>query len=248
MSPSPWRPPGLAAHGALHVALATDTGPLVEERVVWEPSFRVIASEYAGENLFDRLTSNTGYRKLQDDIDALRELADLTNTYIQHEAGRFDLVRPEDRIYGRGAGLIMAAFAFPGRTSRFSDGSAGVYYAANRLETAIVETRYHDEIALGGSGAVVLEKTVIEADLDATLLDLRRGCAVPRGVYDSRDYGAGQSLGALVRSMDGQGIVFDSVRDVEGQCAAIFRPPVLRNARAVQTLLFHWDGARIVAP
>ena len=247
MAPSPWSPPGLTQFAALGLRFSTRGAALEQEQVTWSPCYRVIASEYSGENLFERLTDGIAYKKLQDEVDALREIADLTNTYVLHEAGQFDLVRPDDRIYGRGAGLIMAAFAFPGRPSRFSDGSAGTYYAAENLETAVAETRYHEEAALRGSGPCVTEKTVIHAELNATLVDLRRGHASPSGVYDVDDYGTGQAFGSMVRQLDGYGIVYDAVRHPGGECVAIFRPPVLHAAKAVQTLLFHWDGRQVFA-
>lgn len=247
MSPRPWRPPELRQLAALGVLLDTRDGPLEEERVTWAPSHRVIASEYAGINLFDRLTSAVSYSGREEEARALREIADLTNSHALQEAGRIELVRPEDRIYGPGASLIMASFAYPSQPSRFSDGSSGgTYYASLHLETAVAETRYHAERALRGSGPCVTEKTVIHADLDGVLVDIRVGRARPAGVYDPDDYRAGQMFGGLVRQLGGYGIVFDSVRHRTGECVAIFRPPVLGNARAVDTLHFHWDGTRIV--
>lgn len=245
MSPDPWRPPGLEHFATLGLRLGMETGALEEERVTWSPSHRIIASEFSGENLFDRLTSDVDYAKLQDEVDALREIADLTNTHIQHEAGRFDLVHPQDRIFGRGSGLIMAAFAFPGGSSRFSDGTAGTYYAARELETAIAETQYHEESTLWGSAPCITEKTVIHAELDATLVDVRQGHPSPPGLYDSEDYRVGQAFGGMVRQFQGHGIVYDAVRHRGGECAAIFRPPALRAATPVQTLFYVWDGTRV---
>lgn len=207
----------------------------------------MIASEYGGTDLFDRLTSRVGYPERDDEARALREIADLTNSHALHEAGRVELVPPEDRIYGPGASLIMASFAYPTHPSRFSDGSSGgTFYAAFDLETAVAETRYHAERALRGSGPCVTEKTVIHADLDGILVDIRAGRARPAGVYDPDDYRAGQMFGGLVRQLGGYGIVFDSVRRRAGECVGIFRPPVLGNARAAGTLRYHWDGTRIV--
>ena len=246
MTRRPWQPPGLRQLAALGVLLDTRDGPLEEDRVTWSPSHRVIASEYVGVNLFDRLTSELAWPRVDDEARALREIADLTNSHVLHEAGRIEMVRPEDRVYGPGSSLIMASFAFPGRPSRFSDGSSGgTYYAARHLETAIAETRYHEARALRGSGPCVTEKTVIHAELDGTLVDIRAGRARPAGVYDPDDYRAGQMFGALVRELGGYGIVYDSVRHSTGECAGIFRPSVLRGARAVQTLSYHWDGTRV---
>ncbi len=242
-----WQPPSLAQFSHVGGTFDVDGRPLVEEDVRWTPCHRIIASEYAGENLFDRIASEADYLKAQQEAETLREIADLTNRYVQTEAGRLDLIRPEDRIYGDGAPLIMAAFAYPGGSSRFSDGSVGTYYATKDAETAIAETRYHDEIALVGSGPCVIEKTEVQAILDGTLVDLRPGNPFPKDMYNPFSYGVGQAFGAFVRSLGGYGVVYSSVRNpVAGECAAIFRPPVLSNAVAVRTLQYHWDGARIV--
>jgi hypothetical protein len=57
-------------------------------------------------------------------------------------------------------------------------------------------------------------------------------------------------LGSLVK-LGGDGIVCDSVRHRDsagnplGECAAVLRPPVLRNAQVTRTVEYHWDGGRI---
>ena len=155
MGDGPWHPQALGALSGEAIALVLGTATLQESRVSWEPCHRIIASEYAGENLFDRITEEP------DDLESLREIADLTNPYVKSQLGEIELVKPEDRIYGPGSGLIMAAFAWPGRPSRFSDGSRGTYYAAGTEETAIAETRYHDDLFFAGSGAMALEKTLV---------------------------------------------------------------------------------------
>jgi hypothetical protein len=244
-TPRPWRPPGLSQLAALQIQLDVDGGALEESAEAWTPCYRIIASEYAHENLFDRITDDLAYAKQEEEADALREIADLTNAHVLAEMGRIELVLPQDRIYGPGAGLIMAAFAYPTAASRFSDGSAGTYYAGQSIVTAIAETRYHADHYLRGSGPCVTEKTVIEADLDGTFLDVRRPRPAPAGIYDQADYRAGQALGAVVRQMLGFGILYDSVRDRGGACVAVTRPPVLRQATAVQTLQYAWDGSKV---
>jgi hypothetical protein len=245
MAQRPWRPPGLSQLAALNIQLDINGNPLEETAGVWAPSIRIIASEYAGENVFDRLTNALPSTEQADAAETLREIADLTNSQVLAEMGRIELVAPQDRIYGQGTGLVMAAFAYPGAISRFSDGSAGTYYAARSIETAIAETRYHADQYLRGSGPCITEKTVLEADVDGTFLDVRRPRPAPPGVYDPSDYQAGQSLGALVRQLAGFGILYDSVRDKDGECVAVTRPPVLHNAVAVRTLQYVWDGTQV---
>ena len=248
----PWLPPFLQpAVGAraqpVH-ALLPDAGVLEGADMAWTPSFRIVASEYAGENLFDRFAT-------AQDAEHFRAIADLSSPhaspYALHEMGHIDLVPLEGRIYGTGTGLVMATFAWPGRPSRFSDGTRGTHYAARAEHTAIIETAYHDARMLVGAGPVVLEKALIEADLLGSLVDVRAGRPAPAAVYDPSDYSAGQTFGGLIRKLGGDGIVYDSVRHRDsagnplGECAAVFRPPVLRNAQVTRTVEYHWDGGRI---
>jgi hypothetical protein len=239
LADGPWHPQALGTIGGAEIALLLGGVTLQESRVSWNPCNRIIASEYAGENLFDRITDDS------DEDESLREIADLTNPHVQSQLGHIELVKPEDRIYGPGTGLIMAAFAWPGKPSRFSDGSRGTYYAADSEETAVAETRYHDDLFLAGSAPVVLEKTLLHAVLAATLVDTRLGGPSPPDVYHPTLYQAGQAFGGLVRRLDGHGIVYSSVRRPNGECVAIFRPTALQGAQAVRTLAYEWDGNHV---
>lgn len=243
--PTPWRPPGAPLLAPLQIQLTVAGGVLEETVASWPPCYRIIGSEYAGQNLFDRLVGGGSYPTQAVEAELLAQIADLSNPHVLAEMGQIDLVLPSDRVYGPGNGLIMAAFAFPGAPSRFSDGSAGTYYAARTLGTAIAETRCHAEHYLRGEAACVLEKTVIEAELDGTFLDVRRPRPAPTGIYDLNDYTAGQAFGAMVRQLEGFGILYDSVRDAGSECVAVMRPPVLSGATAVRTLEYHWDGHQI---
>ncbi len=242
--PPDWQPPAFARLGALSYAvlgvLGGGTRALQAADTQWIPCHRIISSEYAGENLFDRLGSDN-------DLEAFLELADITNPGERAKVGVIELVPPQDRVYGPGSGLIMAAFAWPTQDARFSDAEAGAYYAAAAERTAIAETVYHRERVLrdAKSPVVVMQMTLLHADLRGTLVDIRAGCPRPVGVDDPTDYRAGQVLGALVRQLEGDAIRYDSMRDVGGECAAVFRPLVLSSCRVERELEYHWDGSHI---
>lgn len=241
----PWRPPELPVLGGAAPAIHLPAGDLQETDVRWHPCYRIIASEYAGENLFDRLIDERDLVKRKDELEAAQQIADLTNPVVQDKLGEIELVPMADRIYGPGTGLIMAAFTFPSGPSRFSNGQFGTYYATKARETAIAESTYHARNSLAGSGPCVLEKTVVEADLAATLVDVRSGRPRPEGIYDD-EYSVAQAFGELVRNLKGYGILYDSARHEGGECVAVFRPNVLSRAQAAQTLLFEWNGSEIV--
>ena len=90
-----------------------------------------------------------------------------------------------------------------------------------------------------------LEMRVLNVDLDARLHDIRRKHRIQTGVYDPDSHAAGQALALPLRRDGSWGIVYDSVRRRGGQCAAVFRPPILSNCRQERHLCYVWDGQRI---
>jgi hypothetical protein len=162
--------------------------------------------------------------------------------------GELELVPPQDRISGRGTSYIMAAFTHLNPAgSRFSDGTFGVFYAASTLDTAIAETCYHREQFLRATSEppMELDMRVLLVDLQQHLPDIRGRQQDLPDVYAPEDYSASQALGKRLREQNSWGIVYDSVRQAGGECAAVFRPPALQNCRQERHLCYVWDGARI---
>jgi hypothetical protein len=222
-------------------ATGSGGGTLLEVDLAWQRSSRIIVSEFAGENLLDRITDDTK------DADALRELADVTNTAIIGVVNAFGAMRPEDRYHGERPGLVMASFCFPASPSRFTDGTAGVLYVAQTEQTAIAETVYHQVQFLRASQSAPtdIEMTVLAIDFAATLVDLRSGCPCPQGIYHRTDYNVPQKFGAIMRACSAEGLVYDSVRDSGGECCVLFRPAVVQNCVAGHDLIYRWDGVQI---
>ena len=157
---------------------------------------------------------------------------------------------PEDRISGPGTTVIMATFTHLNPNgSRFSDGTYGVFYAANDLDTAVAETKYHRErfMTATAQAHMELDMRVYLVDLDGYLHDLRGMTAAQPLVYHNEDYAAGQHLARTLREAGSNGIAYDSVRRTEGECVAVFRPPLLSNARQERHLCYVWNGQRIVS-
>ena len=181
-----------------------------------------------------------------EDLDAVYELEALTNDRLREEAGELALVPPEDRVSGPGTTPIMAAFThLHPEGSRFSDGSFGVYYCSQRLETALAEVRYHQERFLRRTreGPLRLELRLYLADLDASLVDVRKLQACHR----ADDYRPSQKLGPALRAAGRDGVLYRSVRCDSGVCAAVFRPRLLHNCRQSKHYAFHFDGNSVTA-
>src|ERR671912_2922797 len=106
--------------------------------VDWRQAWRVIAGRYPRVNLFERFSTNPAV------WDALIELEQLVNPRVRDAVGEIGLVPPERRVSGPNASWVMAPFTHLNpKGSRFSERSYGVYYAADRLSTAIAETAHH---------------------------------------------------------------------------------------------------------
>lgn len=208
--------------------------------VQWRPSYRIVPSRFPPIDLFERVAA-------PGDWDLLNLLEGETSARLREEAGAIRMVREEDRRYGPGWTPVMAAFChFNGQGSRFSDGTFGVYYCALSEATAIAETRYHAERFLRESSEppMQLQQRVYLSDLDGTLHDLR-GDPNAAPLLDPDDWRAGQALGRQAWEAHADGIVYPSVRDPGGECAAVLRPPVMSATRQGRHLGYQWDGERI---
>jgi hypothetical protein len=205
------------------------------------PCHRIVASRLPTIFLFERVADPA-------DWDALYELESKTNPRIRNELGELSLVPVTDRVSGPNASIAMAPFTHlspPG--TRFTDGHFGAYYAAESVDTAIAETRFHREIFLRATAQppIELEMRCYLADVICDLHDLRgRRMELP-DIYDPSSYAASQKLGRNLRELGSNGIAFDSVRRTGGECVALFRPRLVQNVRQGVHLRYAWDGNAI---
>ncbi len=210
-------------------------------RIVWKPSWRIIPSRFPPAQLFERVVE-------PHDLEAVFELDGLTNPRLRDESGGIQCVSPEARVSGPGASVIMAAFTHLNPNgSRFSDGTYGILYAADHLDTAVAETRHHRERFMRATSQprMELDMQVYLIDLQGELHDLRGQKGPESPIYHADDYTAGQRLGKTLRQSGSDGIVYDSTRRTGGECAAVFRPTVLSNVRQGKHLCYVWDGRQI---
>jgi hypothetical protein len=209
--------------------------------VRWLPCYRIIPSRFPPINLFERVTDPA-------DLETVLEIESMTNDRLRDEVGALNLVPPEDRISGPGTSPIMAAFThLPPYGSRFTDGSFGVFYAGRTLDTAIAETKHHREAFLRATSEprIELDMRVYAVDLDTMLHDIRGMKDTMAEVYDPSSYAASQALAIEIRTSGSSGLAYDSVRNPDGECVAIFKPRVLSNCRQERHLTYVWDGSSI---
>ena len=200
--------------------------------------YRIIPSAYPAINFFEDLVDPA-------EMEILWEIESLTNDRLRQEAGDIFQVAPEDRICGQGTSVVMAAFTHIGRPSRFTDGSYGVYYASFSQKTAVRETVYHREKFLSATSEEPCEITMrmYEGKLLQPLHDIRND---HYSQFHSPDnYVDSQIFGKNLRNNQSWGIVYNSVRDVNGECIAAFRPRSVSVPKPVTHLKYVWDGGSI---
>jgi hypothetical protein len=213
--------------------------PHTARPVRFAPCQRIVASRLPTIHLFERVAAPA-------DWDALYALESMTNPRIRDENGELRLVPVADRVSGPNASIVMAPFThLSPQGTRFTDGRYGAYYAAESIDTAIAETRFHRENFLRATSQppIELEMRCYLADVSCELHDLRAR-DMP-DVYDPASYVASQKLGRQLHDAGSNGIAFDSVRRRGGECVAIFRPRLVQNVRQSVHLRYAWDGNSI---
>jgi hypothetical protein len=212
-------------------------------QVEWQQTWRIIAPRYPPINLFERVSPNPEV------WDALVELEQLTNPRLRDEVGQINLVPPERRVAGPNASWVMAPFTHVNVLgSRFSNGTYGVYYAADQLETAIRETVHHFSRFASDSNdpprredmRVLLGTINRELD-DVNSLDT----GVRAAILDRDSYEASRPFGLERREVGSNGLLYPSVRHDSGQCVAAFWPDIVGIPIQERHLQYEWDGTKV---
>ncbi|MFA7349604.1 MAG: RES family NAD+ phosphorylase [Methylotenera sp.] len=118
--------------------------------------------------------------------------------------------------------------------SRFSDGSFGVWYGAESIETTVYETAYHwQKILLDDAGfnkpGVEIERRIYMVQCDSLLIDLRPQIKTHPEIIHASDYTATHAIGSKLHREGHPGLITKSARICRGDVYAIFTPNVLSN-------------------
>lgn len=211
--------------------------------VQWPQAWRIIASRYPPIDLFERVSKNPTI------WDVLADLEQATNPRIRDQIGQINLVPPDRRVSGPNASWVMAAFTHVNpKGSRFSDGSYGVYYCTDRLATAVAETAYHFENFARDSNDPPRREDmrVLLGSIEATFHDVGTLEAGKRAtVLNPENYTASRALALALRNEESNGLIYPSVRDVDGYCVAAFWPDVVGIPIQERHIQYDWNGACI---
>lgn len=195
---------------------------------------RLVPSHFPSIDLFE------GFYDSPEEMAIVFELEAMTNPRLRADVGRIEDLSADEWVYGAGATPLMAAFTHYGRPTRFTDGSFGVYYAADTLKTALAEVSHHTARFYAATNEPDAEITVREYVNRAArpLLDIRGDARY----HAPDDYAVPQAFAARERGRGTQGLVYDSVRRPGGICVAAFLPKALTIPRQGKHLRLVWSG------
>lgn len=117
--------------------------------------------------------------------------------------------------------------------SRYSDGTFGVWYGADTIETTIFETMHHWRSGLLADAGflqpgIKIERKIFSVRCDAALVDLRPAVPAFPALVDSSDYSLTQQIGARLHREGHPGLVTRSAR-CAGDMYSVLNPKVLKN-------------------
>lgn len=213
-------------------------------RVHWSRTFRLVRSIYPPVDLFEDIADPA-------DWELIAAAEAKSDPRVRDEVGAIHLVPPERRVSGPGASWAMAPFCHVSqhRTSRFSDGTYGVYYAGDRFEVALAETLFHFQRFMSATAEEPSTSDYRElvGRIDADLHDLRDPAAFAAEL-DADHYASAQSLARVLRNRhSSNGVVYPSVRHPAGEAVAAFWPDVVGIPVEGRRLRYRWDGRRVDA-
>lgn len=203
-------------------------------------AYRLVHSKFPPIAIFDDVATAQEFEQLY-------ALQALTNPRMQSQAGTLALLPREDIPFGiQGCSYAAAPFTHVNpEGSRFSDGSYGVLYLADSMETAIAEVRYHQQRYWSQVPDLRYERFVFRG-LTARFNEAGAWDAltVPHHdpIYAPDDYSASRALGKSARDSQSTALRYHSVRQSQGVCWGLFTPRQVKSM--VQTAHYEmiWSG------
>lgn len=204
-----------------------------------QESYRMVNSKFPPITLFDDIIS-------AEDFETAYALQALSNPRILNEIGDLTLI-PTDQIpFGiTGTNYATAPFTHVNPDgSRFSDGSFGILYLADTIETAIAETRYHQEKYfrnIEGLHYDTIDMRGLQIKFTAELIN---AVSIDE-LHSPDDYTSSRIFGYKIQKANEAGLQYRSVRNEGALCWGLMSPIYVESA--VQTLHFEFifDGERI---
>lgn len=203
-------------------------------------AYRLVNSKFPPIAIFDDVAN-------ADEFEALYALQAMTNPRLANQVGRLELIPREDIPFGiPGCSYAAAPFTHVNPDgSRFSDGSFGVLYLADSMETAIAEVRYHQNAYWSKVPDLHYERFVFrgltarfdeEGGLDVQVVSRQDP------IYSPVSYDAARQLGRGALAMHASAIRYHSVRQAEGVCWGLLTPRQVSSVVQTGHYEMIWSG------
>ncbi len=136
------------------------------------------------------------------------------------------------------------------QSSRFSDGSFGVWYASATAQTTIYETVYHWYTGLLADAGfakdgVAIERKIFKVNCKALLLDLRPACKKYPSLL-ANVYAQTQAIGKRIQGEGHPGLATMSARHKGALNVVTFTPAVLSAPKLSMQVRYLIDGKRVL--
>ncbi|MBS7661581.1 RES family NAD+ phosphorylase [Pseudomonas lalucatii] len=202
--------------------------------------YRLVNSKFPPIALFDDVADAA-------DFEVLYQLQALTNPRLQNEVGRLELISREQIPFGiPGCSYATAPFTHVNPAgSRFSNGSFGVLYLADRMDTAIAEVRHHQERYWSNVPDLNYERFVFRGlTCSFTNAGMRDATAVSLSdpIYAPDDYTHSHQLGSETKRAKCPGLRYNSVRSPGKICWALMTPRPVKSVIQAAHFEMIWSG------
>jgi hypothetical protein len=137
------------------------------------------------------------------------------------------------------------------QASRFSDGTYGVWYGSESIETTVYESAYHWYRGLLTDAGferttAVAERKVYSVACNAALLDFRKSAEDHPDLLHPSDYAFCQSVGSRIHREGHPGLLTPSVRRPAGTNVVILNANVLSHPGHNCQLIYRLEGDQIM--
>ena len=209
-------------------------------------AYRLVNSKFPPIALFDDVAS-------EEEFELLYQVQAITNPRLLAEAGQPSLLPREEIPFGiSGCSYAVAPFTHVNPDgSRFSNGSFGVLYLADAVQTALAEVRYHQQQYWEKVQGIKFDRFIFRC--------LRIEFSVPKKpeqfsgfsalnlplghpIYDAQSYTEARALGSKIKGQcPGATLHYRSVRRESSVCWALLSPRYVASVKQTQLYEMVWN-------
>jgi hypothetical protein len=212
-------------------------------RIAHDRTIRLVTTARLRDPVLLRLVDN-------EDLSALEEIEGATSGRLRAQEGGSDRLDRRELVFGiPHAHFINAAFSYwlPKSLNRFNGPGRGAWYAALEFETCVAEVSFHMEREL--SNISDFKATVDYAEMFASFIgdfvDVRYSNPKPAFLHPdpAEGYVEGNRFADAVRAAGHYGIIYSSLRHVDGTCLVALVPHAVQSVAQGRVLRLEWMGA-----